>query len=519
MRSSRILVVAVLTLPIFAGIAAANNVVVANPDLKSPGSGLAKVEFDLSWDNSWRDSTNYDACWVFAKYSTDSGTNWNHATLSASGTNPAGFTVGTGTALDFVVPGDKKGAFIQRSASGTGTVANTDMQFVWNFTADGVSASKKARVKVFAIEMVYVPQGSFYVGDGSVSDVRGQFENGTSGAAFQITSEGELTLGGGGAGSLGNNNSTSMVGVTSYDDFNDTTSKTLPAAFPKGYKAFYMMKTEVSHRQYCDFLNTLTPAQQANMEDSSLNFNVNWRNFIKKTGSSPVFFGCDANENAGSATNANISLLNQTNDGEWVACNFIYPHRGEAFADWAALRPMTELEFEKACRGPLSPVAGEYAWGNTTLETQTTSMTGKSSVSETPNQGNCVISGCSPGGAYRCGCFADASSSRQNAGAGYYGALELSGNLYERTVRVGIAASRSFTDAPGDGVLSSSGYANESSWPGFVGGEVTGWELGHRGGTYNGDSLSARVSDRFWAGCGNNGLHYTIGFRAVRSAP
>ena len=36
---------------------------------------------------------------------------------------------------------------------------------------------------------------------------------------------------------------------------------------------------------------------------------------------------------------------------------------GVAFADWAGLRSMTELEYEKACRGPLEPVAGEYAFG------------------------------------------------------------------------------------------------------------------------------------------------------------
>jgi formylglycine-generating enzyme required for sulfatase activity len=33
-----------------------------------------------------------------------------------------------------------------------------------------------------------------------------------------------------------------------------------------------------------------------------------------------------------------------------------------AYLDWAALRPMTELEFEKVCRGPENRIAGEYAW-------------------------------------------------------------------------------------------------------------------------------------------------------------
>jgi hypothetical protein len=32
---------------------------------------------------------------------------------------------------------------------------------------------------------------------------------------------------------------------------------------------------------------------------------------------------------------------------------------------------MTELEYEKACRGPLMPVANEYAWGTTTISATT----------------------------------------------------------------------------------------------------------------------------------------------------
>ena len=39
------------------------------------------------------------------------------------------------------------------------------------------------------------------------------------------------------------------------------------------------------------------------------------------------------------------------------------------YLDWAGLRPMTELEYEKICRGPSAPVAGEYAWGSTTIGT------------------------------------------------------------------------------------------------------------------------------------------------------
>ena len=35
------------------------------------------------------------------------------------------------------------------------------------------------------------------------------------------------------------------------------------------------------------------------------------------------------------------------------------------YSAWVGLRPMTELEFEKACRGPLATVDGEFPWGDT----------------------------------------------------------------------------------------------------------------------------------------------------------
>jgi hypothetical protein len=72
--------------------------------------------------------------------------------------------------------------------------------------ADGVLDACNVTIKVYAIEMVYVPQGNFYLGDGASNN--GQFEAGISGVPFQVTGEGALVLGGGGAGSLGNNNRT-----------------------------------------------------------------------------------------------------------------------------------------------------------------------------------------------------------------------------------------------------------------------------------------------------------------------
>ena len=44
-------------------------------------------------------------------------------------------------------------------------------------------------------------------------------------------------------------------------------------------------------------------------------------------------------------------------------CNHLCWADAVAFAAWAGLRPMTELEYEKACRGPGYAHHGELAWG------------------------------------------------------------------------------------------------------------------------------------------------------------
>src|SRR3989338_2046772 len=143
----------------------ANNISIANQKLveQDTSADTIKVQFDISWSNSWRDATNYDAAWVFFKYTTASASGWNHATLKTAGTNPTNFDQGSGTKVDIVVPTDKKGCFIQRSSLGSGALSTTSIQVVWDYGHDGVSDANASgaamQVKVFAIEMVYLPQG------------------------------------------------------------------------------------------------------------------------------------------------------------------------------------------------------------------------------------------------------------------------------------------------------------------------------------------------------------------------
>lgn len=509
----------------------ANNIAVENVSLtdKDTTNDTYDIQFDIAWDNSWfitgapSATANWDAAWVFAKFSksTDGGATWSdwaHCTLLNTGS-----VAPTGSQMSFGITGTAyKGVFIYRSSADSGSVNWDDAEIRWAYGTDGVGDTDTVKVKVLAIEMVYIPACSFYVGDGTSTTIQGQFEAATSGAAFQVTSEGALTLGGGGAGSLGNNNAS---GMSTADDFNDSTSVTLPADFPKGYNAFYIMKYEISQGQYKEFLNTLTRTQQnsrtasqtANYFVMSATTSVSYRNGIRAPASIPsgaITFGCDFTS----------GTFNQSDDGEWIACNYLKWADVTAYADWAGLRPFSELEFEKAARGGQTPVANEYAWGTATIAGSAYTLSNSGANNEdiatnySTSSGNASYSTTdgSIDGPLRCGIFAGnaANTGRTTAGGGYYGIMELSGNLWERPVTVGNTTGRLFTGLHGDGTLNSSGDADVTNWPGTG---ATG--SGFRGGGWYGGATRARVSDRYYAAGTASGRNDAGGGRLARTSP
>ena len=63
----------------------------------------AYVQFDLSWENMWRDVVNWDAAWVFVKYQVAGG-DWHHAWLNTTAGNhtiPGHFTCSVGLTPSF----------------------------------------------------------------------------------------------------------------------------------------------------------------------------------------------------------------------------------------------------------------------------------------------------------------------------------------------------------------------------------------------------------------------------------
>jgi formylglycine-generating enzyme required for sulfatase activity len=474
---------AILCLPVFA-----NNITISNQTLTngSAADGYGYVTFDLSWENSWRLSSgasNWDAAWVFVKYRV-SGGEWLPASL-----HNTGHVAGTGTAADITVglvddnaafdsstnPGI--GAFVYRSGAGTGTFTSTGLKLRWDYGSDGIAGGTNVEVKVFAIEMVRVLQGAFNAGGGGGSSAFTSTTISTATATTAPTGIGPL---GGAAGGY-------PTGQTAPDN----------ASWPNGYNAFYCMKYEVTQQQYVDFLNTLTQTQ-ADARKYTLN---PLANHYAITGSAVGSYA---------TTNPN------------VACNYLSWADGAAYADWSGLRPMTELEFEKACRGPQTAVDGEYAWGTATVAGSAYTLSGAGTASEgiatnySTTLGNAlyyVTDVFGNRGPVRVGIFAanGSNSGRVSAGASYWGIMELSGNVHERPVTIVNATGRAFTGTHGDGVLTSNGDANAATWPAM---DAVG--AGWRGGSWYDNTLIMQVSDRFYAGNSYSYRNSIIGFRAVR---
>jgi formylglycine-generating enzyme required for sulfatase activity len=575
-----------LLLFIHTSSAFSNNISITNVTTsgQNVGSDFTLIEFDVSWENSWRTGTgvaNWDAAWVFVKYqvgvsnpvftSVNSSSNtvtvsstanlrvgmpvvvtsgtgafaantvissitnstqfvvsatpttalsnatitcrriWEHATLNTSVIN---HTAPAGSAID--LPADGKGVFIYRNGNGAGIFTLTDVKLRWEYGTDGIADDAAIQIQVFAIEMVYIPTSEFTAGSG-----------GAAASEFTLTTinTSNATAGPSGTGSLGG-----LAG--GYP-----TGQTAPvnASWPNGFSAFYCMKYEASQGQYRDFLNTQTYAQQVNRAVSvtgpagTAAFSNTNRNGIDiaspgiASSATPAVYACNLDGDAN---------FNESNDGEWIACNYSHWMDCSAYLDWAGLRPMTELEYEKTCRGNQSPVANEYAWGTVNVagsaytlsnagEAAETIASNYSTASNTGNASYNVTDG-TIDGPLRVGIFSGhtSNSGRTTAGASLWGVMELSGNLWEQVVSIGSVVGRNFTGANGDGNLTALGHANVLNWPGLISGAVTGAAgSGWRGGDWATALVYHRVSDRTNAAYANNVRNVSLGFRGVRSMP
>jgi|GEM_PF-210410 len=558
-------------------------------------TGVGVLTFDVAWDHSWRATweepagrtggagplglENWDAAWVFVKFR-NPGAEWAHATLSAVAGD---HTVPAGAALDVGLSDDPDGSgaggkrglgvFLYRGSPGSGGNTWQGVKLRWMAGADGVASLDKVAVsqgtiqatdgmkpkldagnggvtatdalldgmlatmdaitadavavRVFAIKMVYVPEGAFWVGDGSTNGIANQFTAGDSDEPFRVETEGELTLGGTDRRNLGNHDG---IGMFRTEDFGSFATRILPARFPKGFAAFYCMRHEMTKGQYAEFLNTLSFELQGEYEPT---------------------------HSADGVTTAALTVVKPGEPGVPTVYGTSTPHMAlplarftdvMAYSAWAGLRPLTELEYEKACRGPLKPVPNEYAWGTAAIAgeeyrrddgphlsgyvikkpgTPAECVEWEGGSAPDAVRGNAAWEGARRRSNYW-GVFADAldgpvrseifatpTSDRVAAGASYWGIMELSGNLLEMMVTIGNPQGRTFGGWHGEWP-----EATQKAFDGHVG-------VGTRGGCFWSGSRQLRVSDRseinrnFMGGPGGGNpvnRDFSYSFRCARTA-
>ena len=296
----------------------------------------------------------------------------------------------------------------------------------------------------------------------------------------------------------------------------------LDASYPKGYAGFYIMKYETSQEQYVEFLNSLTLEQQkarvANNNFSTMKKGdyvfgelktPSCRNGIafveQKQPDAPVVFGNNLNPG---------NDFFSTDDGQTLACNYMSVEDMTAYCSWSGLRPMSELEYEKACRRfyPQLPDKGEYAWNTNSGVNALSSLGDLAYAGDEREQANSVAKNVNSGignkvnGPVRCGLFGTSATNQSQSGATYWGVMEMSGNLRELCVNVNYANL--------DGGSCGMGVYNADLW------DKTANKYGVRGGGFSSADSSLRTSDR------SEVMNYftaitqrdsTVGFRGVYS--
>lgn len=474
-----------------------------NLQITAPEASGQHLRFTLSWENSWNytDSIapyNHDAVWIFAKARSSAEEPWFHLPLQVTTYAPEG-----APSLTTTVAADGKGAFISLSAPGAYESLNQRIELL----ADTPLDLGTLDIRIFGIEMVYIPEGAFFAGDGSS---KYSFIDTRTGEPYLLTAENEAlpTL-----GSLEENMPPASV----------------PASYPKGFGAFYCMRYEISQQQFTDFLNSLNVEQQASQlvvpptspagtfalapyEQSRNGIAIRYPALKNK----PAVFACNANGN---------NQYQEEDDGQTRACNYLNWENIAAYLDWAALRPLSELEFEKVCRGPEPPLAKEFAWGTQLARNANTVVQNGTEAEQVTETTKAPYGLANHGegqqadylqGPLRSGFAATPATNRIEAGSSYYGAKDMSGNVWEACVATNTAG-LIFAGNPGDGSLTSDGLANEESWPTKEG-------SGHRGGAWNSlikNDLSYEfrdlaTSDRYYAFLGVSRRN-TTGGRGGRS--
>lgn len=460
-----------LTLLLFAisKIGQANNLRVSNVSFtnNNPVTQTVGIRFTLFWENSWRDSINWDAAWVIAKYKNPSNGIWGHVKM-----NITGATNGTGISANVQVYSDSVGAFIYRNTLSSGNFTDTNIVIYWKYGSVGLSSLNNVEIRVFGYEMVYIPEGQFQcphnlnynnnVWSSSIvaPNPRGPRMRilGTTATyptindsiiRVELASRYEATWPGGVTHVNPVNLFLFNINKNGIDYNNDSILDN--NSFPTGYFPFYIEKHERTEQSYSDFLNTLTSTQIGNIGIAGSTISLSGLNYYA------------------SAPNR--------------ACNFATDQRLFSLGDWSGLRPMTLFEFEKAQRGPISPDfdpnfrSSEWISDNTI---ELTNYYNNENGTDTLPNSTIIYYGSDPysspyvstfsGLGYRlsptkffvrAGQFARSNTTRYSGNMSYYGVCDLIGNAGDPYIS---PRTQNFNSQNGNGELSVNGNTDITSW-------------------------------------------------------
>lgn len=309
-------------------------------------------------------------------------------------------------------------------------------------------------------------------------------------------------------------------------------NNTVPATYPNGFHSFFTMKYELSQEEYVRYLNKLTLAQQKTifsdvthnklelLKENEFAFGgkdqADYRNGIivlRKIDSMSVVFACDLNEN---------HIAGEDADGAGIACNYMNASDMLAYADWAGLRPLTEMEYEKMARPfyPYRPLRFGYVWNTNSIQ-KPQSIENPGESSEHIEGGNANYAGVLDG-PVRTGAFATVTSGKEKAGASFWGVMDLGGNLRELYYNVNNLGLKLDPEkaAHGDGYI----HANLGQYDGNQGTKIWSEQPAHfiiRGGGFADDSTALQASDRSFYNrlTSYNQRDENLTFRLGRTAP
>ncbi|MEM6642545.1 MAG: SUMF1/EgtB/PvdO family nonheme iron enzyme [Bacteroidota bacterium] len=413
-------------------------------DSVSYDATTGELSFDISWENAWRLTNEYaDAVWVFAKYLNANSAQWQPVQFE--------FTSAISFGAVQVFP-ERDGIYFLLNSFTSGQVSVPPTRCTVKIDESSASKFLNPSFKVFGVEMVFIASGPFYLGDGS--DDTFFVSEADEISSVRIESEDELV--------------TTVIDPVSYD----VSPITFDANYPKGYDPFFMMKYEVTQGQYVDFLNAQTLERQRSLVPSTpgKKYVMNFFGDDPPAGSTPPDFNGITVDSAKRNQNGSLRIVhdlnnngiyNEEDDGANLACNQVYTLYMAAYLDWAHMRPMTILEYEKACRGFDTSVPGEYAWGTSEFS-PVTNITDRGTSREIATNTGFGLSNLKTDlGPMRVGFAAAEESSRISSGGSFFGVQNLSDNLAEYvvySVPSGGTISLGADFQQGDGILTDSVY-------------------------------------------------------------